>query len=876
VARAFVLLVALAWVMIVIDGSGAARADSVGSLGEADRLVIRGTTQIDGEQLRQPLVRDTDVIWLARPHGSRDTFIAAVVRKATRALERAGFAQAEVRAAVESSDGVERLVLDVVEGPRCEAGAIEVTGLPDDMRARLVRFLSEGQPPRDAVPRSVRQSDGAETTLWVADDGRIVPLDQPAWKSTGSAACDSATMYHIQSEVARFLREEGYVSVPPPPHDRRSGRLTRNAGGLNQPASTDGGRARRGAFDVTFKPDGSTVDLVVAIHDLPPKTVLSRIELPPECRTTERDLSAYLGLKLGEPVNDRDRLAWRDRLRRSGRFLKSDVEFRIDPTDPAAAVARFSLEEYPAATPLSQPLSREEATMLRVHDWLVEAIGRGNDLVVDGVRSTGDAATGTAVAAQLVISPTMGFLFTALPAGDRPCGLALTPTACSLLPVGGGGRLDLPLPSAYRLTATVGLSLERGKPTGQTTGQTPSTFRRHLSFGCGLANATADEPAGVRLALAIEPVACLALVHEDSPEVRFEGETLVIDAGGAISRFDATTGRPLGLAIAGWELTLLSRPESLAPAVEELREAAGPNMLRGDAPVASAVEFLLSDEVAAACGRVADAAGLRGGQWSVWEDRLTRVVDVVRRCRDDGGLERCDRMLATAAVEQEEGSTAAAEVRPLDIPLEEEPTSATTAHKALLRHMAAVVWRLTEEHCGRTSWPAALVRGGALALVGDPALLDEMTEFMAADEYGPLAYVSASALVNMPLVATSLARRGQERLSTVAFHTDCHPLLTACSPYGFDGWSVSILRSLDDAAAGEIGRIVCGDAEVLLPLVHAIKAHERHEDAVAGLQAALDSWWDDALRSVVAAKLNAVASPRTATAPEAHNEQPRR
>jgi hypothetical protein len=58
--------------------------------------------------------------------------------------------------------------------------------------------------------------------------------------------------------------------------------------------------------------------------------------------------------------------------------------------------------------------------------------------------------------------------------------------------------------------------------------------------------------------------------------------------------------------------------------------------------------------------------------------------------------------------------------------------------------------------------------------------------------------------------------------------------------------------------------------------VHALKAHERHEDAMSGLQDALDAWWDGALRGVVAAKLDAIASPRTAVAPGDHKEQPRK
>jgi hypothetical protein len=245
------------------------------------------------------------------------------------------------------------------------------------------------------------------------------------------------------------------------------------------------------------------------------------------------------------------------------------------------------------------------------------------------------------------------------------------------------------------------------------------------------------------------------------------------------------------------------------------------------------------------------------------------VIDLIQRCREDGGFERCDRILATASSD----GHAAGELEPLDIPMDEEPTTAAAAQKALTRHVAAVIWRLTEEHCGRDSWPAALARAGACAMVGDPVILDEMAEFMTSEAHGPLAHVSASSLVTVPLVAASLARRGQERLSTVAFHTDCRPLLAAAVPYGLDVCCVSLVRSLDDAAAREIGRAVCGNQEFLLPLVHALKAHEQHDDAVAGLQDALDAWWDGALRGVVAAKLDAIASPRTATAPGDQKEQ---
>jgi len=872
-ARGVQAVACLAALVLAVPGPPLDAGDTVEGIGAADRIVVRGATHLDGEALRRALVHDTDVVWSSRPHAARDAFIDLVVHKAALALERAGFAEAQVRADVETSDGVERLVLDVTEGPRFDAGAIRVVGLPDDVGRRLVRFLSESQPPPEAASRPIHLPDGTAATIWVAADGRIVAGERPVWTTGVPAACDAVAMHHVQSEVARFLRQEGHLAVTTPPLMRRTRTRSARPGDRRRPADLSRARSRSGVFDVAIEPAGDDrVDLVVTVHDLPPRATLERIELlagaTPGARTTEAALATYLGIEAGRPVTEADRLVWRDRLRRSGRFLRHDVEFRVDPTDPAAVVARFQLEEYSSATPLAEPASRAEETMLRCHDWIEEAIGSGDELVLEL-----SPAAAAAPAARLIIAPATGLCLAMQPDGDERCGLAVSGSCVSLLPAGGTGRLEVPVPSWLGLTTTLSLSLTRERE--------PDTdapvFRRQLSCGCGLRSVPVDAAeggTGPALGLAIEPVAAVALVHEDSPPVRFEGETMVVEVRGATCRFDTASGRPLGVSLAGegmagCRLSLERRQAAFAPAVEALREAAGPDVFRGDVPLESVVGFLLSDQVAAACGRIADAAGLDGAVREAWQPRLAAIVAAVRSCRDHGGLTRGDHVLAAASAD-----TATARAAALEIPLEVEPGTPGAAHKALVRHVAAVAWRLTEERCGRDAWPAALVRAGACAMTGDPAVLDELAQFMASDDHGPLAHASAALVVPMPPLAAALARRGQDRLSTVAFHTDCHPLLAAAAAFGLDTCCVSVLRSLDDQTAREIGAAACGDTEILLPLVRPLRAHAEHEEAVHGLQDALDAWWDAALRPLVAKQLAEIASPRTAAATGPEDRQP--
>jgi hypothetical protein len=854
VIRRLHLVAAIPTVMLLLLAT--ATADTVGDIGADERLVVRGMTRIEPERLRLALVDDDALAWLSRPNDSREDFIAAVVSKATLALQRAGFPTPQVRATVESSSGVERLALDVIEGERVTAGRIEVTGLPEETATRLVGFLSTRQPPLDAVPRSVDRPDGSTQTIWVDTGDRPAALLDPEWTPGGPAACDAIAERSVRVAVARFLREEGYLAIAPLVERTSSGKLPRGGATLTVRSKWIDTSGTHEAFDVSLRRADGVADLVVAIKDLPPKATLREIELSAACKTRREDLAAFLGIMVGAPVTERDRIAWRDRLRSSGRFLRHEVDLRTDADDPAALVARFDLEEYPPATPLAEPLTRAEETMRRFHEWIVSATGRG-DLVVD-VRRRAAGEASADVAARLVVSPTDGFVLTALPEADVTCGLVASGTQVSLLSPGSAGRLDVPLPTRTRLTATIGLSLSR-----EAAGREPPKYLRNLSCGCGLAAGDAADDGGVELEMQIEPVACLAMVHEGGARVSFEGEVLVIATDSATSRFDVASGKPLSLAVGGCEVLLDARAGGMAAALASLGRAAGPNHFRDASPVTSAVEFLTSDGVAEACGRLAEAASMPLGESLV--AAILPVVTTVRRylagCLADGVIAPCD--AAVAAV----WAAAPPRPEPLEIPQDDAAGGPQAVKKAVTRKIAAFAWECTEDHCGRDSWPASLARAAACGMAGDPAIFREMTDFMTQDDYGPLAYACAATMAPVPTVARSLALRGQERLSTVAFHTDCRPLLQALERYGIDDCCVSVLRSFDDDAARDLGRSACGDPDLLLPLVHALRSHETPVDAADVLQPALDAWWEQTLRARVAAWLDAIVTPRTAASP---------
>jgi hypothetical protein len=160
----------------------AVRAEPVGDLGAADRLVVRGLDAIPPESLRDGLLADPELYWLGLPTADRDAYLEALRNRSLLVLEAAGFSEPAVEVKVERrADGGESIAIDVVEGLRLVAGAIRVTGVPDDMAARLVRFLQEPQPPLDSQAESIELPDGSTKNHWITATGVPAKLEDPLW-----------------------------------------------------------------------------------------------------------------------------------------------------------------------------------------------------------------------------------------------------------------------------------------------------------------------------------------------------------------------------------------------------------------------------------------------------------------------------------------------------------------------------------------------------------------------------------------------------------------------------------------------------------------------------------------------------------------------
>lgn len=873
---------------------GMTRAEPMGALQLDASLTIRGLTTVEPHLLARALADDDDLLLLSRPQANRRLFLSAVGRKATLALQHAGFEAARATASVESGSTGERIVVDVVEGPRTLAAGLEISGLPDELAGGLQRWLQGQRPPQGSIAETVEGANGWGGVRWVDENGRAVTMEPPLWTRGEPAPFDPPHLKQIRTAIGRFLRDQGRFGAAALAEERKPNGLLAGLSNLaaSVRAPTPGHLAA--AVDVAVRSGPGGAVLAIGVTNLPPPAVLRDVRLPAGTRTTKADLLAALDITLGGTVTEHDRLAWKQRLRMSGRFLEAEVSFEpaSGPAEDAAGfIAVFDLEDYASAGALGTALSREEEVMLRFRGWLVETLSGGEDLIATWQVKppAGEGVTVGQPTGEVILSANDGLLLSVLPGGDEACGVSVTADGVGFLLPAGAGRFEIPLPARGRLTTQISLALA-----ANTDGQ--AGYQRQLTVGAGYESRPRATAAPIVLTARIEPSACLGIVHEGSARTRWEGQTLIVTSADLEARFDGPTGRLLSVQPSdGVRMTFRTAPAGLSATLATLRAAAGEDKALSDALITSGIDFFTAPGTAAAIDRTVAASGLAAGRRDARErfehlvgwfsdtsgareggkigpivdgatamettlpDRLARLVDILRRVGAAGGFSRADALVVEAVDAAESES-------PLTIP--KEKGSDSEPLMAVGRIAATTIWRAIEDIGCRESWPAVLARLAALGAARDPATLEELATFMQSEQAGPLAYLTAANGVPIPLMAASLARRGQEKLSPAAFHADCAPLLQLLRSRGFDHSLVVALRSLTDDDARLVGEMVIGDRGFLLPLVHDLHAKPTAAAAAAALPESLDRWWESALGKVVTHALHERVSPRTASKAE--------
>jgi len=585
-------------------GVSGARAEPMGDLGGADRLIVRGLEPVSAASLRQGLLDDGRLYWLGIPSADREPYLTALRTRIPLALEAAGFPAPRVTVEVgPGPDGKESVLIDVVAGPRLMAGPIRVTGIPDDMAARLVKHLQEPQPPGDAMPETITLPDGSKKVLWFSAQGEPTKLVSPAWTPGDPAPCGQRWASDLLASVAGFFHREGYFAIDGWKNLWEEGYLD----------------AIREHVDVEVRAEGDEAVLAIDVKRLPARTTLVGIEVNDGLRTTPADLLAYLGLTVGQPVTGADRPAWLGRLRLSGRFIKQACRF--EPRD-GGCVARFELVEYRKAAPLARVMSPEQEALLRARAWLLGEWHAGREIHFKVTLQGEDKADGPwGRCIELITGPETGSVVK-VEGGDWSCAAACGQGMTGLFTDTSRFEIALPVGLAPRMIVKLAID-EKDQKT-------------RMNFGYGNGSAL--------LSFRIEPVCCNA----DGWTSRRDGDELVIEIDGPHGhgeiRLDAVSGRPRRLVCISesgrGEVRIETGDGLLAQALGDLRSRAGKNLADANRPVSSAVRFALANR-----GPVHDAVRLAAAMAmgdEMDDDAITQWIQSVQTAVDDDGFAALD------------------------------------------------------------------------------------------------------------------------------------------------------------------------------------------------------------------------------------------
>lgn len=302
------LLAASCIALLTMATAAGADVERVGPLGAADKLMIEGAKAFSSDEIREALFNELDVIAACDPDASLTDLTTVIAEKTAAGYRGDGFC--DVATSVIAGDG--RLVLTIEEGERFASGEITITG----NRGVDAEIIKTALPQPENIGLKARAR----------------------WRPTEPASFAPEIVTQLTIQAVAAVNDQGYY------------------------------RAR---LKATVEPDRRTTraTLRIAIDDEGPLSTLGDVEISGNERNSREAVIAHLGLDASAALTPALRDQIERRLLASGRFTQVRWELGEPDDRDDSWRPRLALQEYDLAPPLDEPLSREEAALLKGAEW---------------------------------------------------------------------------------------------------------------------------------------------------------------------------------------------------------------------------------------------------------------------------------------------------------------------------------------------------------------------------------------------------------------------------------------------------------------------------------------------------------------------------
>lgn len=730
---------------------GAEESARVGHYGDSSRLAIEGARSYDPAEIARALATNVDVAYAScadHPLTELKAVLADMVRQA---YLRKGFA--DIRVAVRQEPS--RLVLAIEEGRQFQAGEIRFPGA----RSIDVQALGDGlakERDRGSLEDEVTKLQDLLEDESTTRDGRS-KKQTAFWPIGEPAPLDELRRQDLQERVENLLSDEGYFGARfslSPELDRQRGTAILN--------------------------------VVIAKEGI--RETAANLGIVGNERNSREAILNYVGVRADTALTDEVRSRIEKALNESGRFVK--VQWRASP-ETAPRRQRLELGEYDQAPSLDQPLSREEAALVKVYRWTQE-FNEGADEI------TADVAT-EEIRGGFVSAPDAGFVawIGGLPGAQPPVGNA--PPTCDLALISTDAEIGvysyrrgrklasavMPAPVMLLLSWTLAV------------GPPELNGRGAFTFGLGTATNKLRKKRHCEFRFAQSAVGAVSLAHQKDATFRWQGDLLTIERTNWRFVIDARTGRLLDCAQVGGVTEsqtarmFFSQGEFQRKLRELKASASGLNNF-------AAPRFPVSCIAAYACDEAAYWSAAAKAGW------IADFANVIRKLVDRGLLAPFDQALLVPDSPDPKFTLAF--------------RTFSANSKDNLPGLISGVMRyrgveFTNRLAPRGSWPWQMAREAMFVGSGKKDGLAHALDSLDSDASGPIRCLAASLLLNAAEYETEAckaASAGVKRTSLAQFRNDYRPLLER-GYYAADSLLrlAQMLRELDEA---EVDSLVRGAA----------------------------------------------------------------
>lgn len=784
-------------VLVSVAVRGAEEPRRVGRLGEPARWTIEGAKTFTADEIRAALFGNFEIAAACGKDAPVEALTAAMAAKTIGGYQQAGFPDVKVSVVA----GGDHFKLTIEEGDRYAQG---------ESRVHASRAL-DGDRIRDALTRPG------------------VDKKRPLWSGEEPASFNAEFNDWLTAKVAELAEEQGFYRAS-----------------FNASVMPDS-KAKKGTLDIEFVDEG-------------PRTTLGDVEIAAGAINPPEKVLAYLALDAQTPLTREVREEAVRQLLRSGRFLRA--QWKLGETNKRNNDWRpqLALTEYDQAPALDAPLTREEAALLKLAEW-VERFDESDEEIL--LQAPGEKIS-------MILAPRHGYILEYLPpvvAGGAEANegiqgaIVMAEERVGLYSASQRRKIDAaPPPAPLRGNAEITLI----------TGGSSMDSRGRLTFGAGLWRSASSPRRHIDIKLRLSAAAALSVVRTHNAKVTWEGDVVCFDWKYRQMRINASTGQLLEQIVhtAVDEEGKADPDNSFVPHIKvgagqfarrlaeiEKLTADWPNAADGQRPLSCVSEFLCQE-------------------LQLFDPEAKGGYAAIGKLVNHGLLRPFDELTARLGKPQEDHFIA--------------PQRYFRFHFNSLPELLGLAGTLSRAWglgvgnwlFPNDSWTQAAWRDGVFLLAGESGKATADLWRQLADGRGPLCALAAAEMLHAAgsnHFAEHCASRGLQRLSLADLHNDCRDLLDG---RGFVSQcllqAVAATRQLDPADIQAIADLLKhfeliddSQAAILAFCAGALRGDEGASPSQTAAKA-LDVLWTAGLSALVEKRLKALASPPALPEPPAY------